>query len=237
MAGETRQQIRAEERSREKIRRKSFSPTPPAPASPAPSGKGWLPKASLSDSLGMLAFPLAAVGMLIDNMVAVGVLLFLATVIPCVAIAQHSEIKKIDRLIAGLVCGAVFFSLFFVLKSEHDKRELAKNEGLLVPSNLPRPETRCSIPENNFAIYSGGGVTYGPTRPAALLTMGGQEIISADGLDNGAIRLRTSRLYDDQNEIIARVTNNELWVHPLARRERPDFGTLIRAYPVDAYTH
>jgi hypothetical protein len=33
-------------------------------------------------------------------------------------------------------------------------------------------------------------------------------------------------LFDEDGDIIARITDDKLWVHPLARRERPDFSTL-----------
>jgi hypothetical protein len=44
---------------------------------------------------------------------------------------------------------------------------------------------------------------------------------------SAALKLKTLRIYDDKNEIIARISENRLWVQPLARRVQPDFSTLL----------
>jgi len=100
-------------------------------------------------------------------------------------------------------------------------------DGHLVPSNLPRPQTTCHVGDDEFAIFAGSIVAFNSERPTVLLSIGGADIIKADMDENGRIHLSTLKLYDDQNEIIARITSDGLWVHPLMRRERPDYSTLV----------
>jgi len=128
MGGETRQQLRAERRRLEKERRRSQLVIQPLPEA---KEKARAPIVSFGDMIGLLAIPLAAASMLIDNMWAIGSCLFLATFIACVSITLHDNSKIMYRFAACIVSAVVFLSLFFVLHFEYDKRELAKNEGVL----------------------------------------------------------------------------------------------------------
>jgi hypothetical protein len=193
-----------------------------------PPNRGAQPEFKIMDSVALLLNLLLAVaGMLLDNMLAVGVLLALATVILCYAISRHSEVAIKYRMAICALCALGFGVLFAVLKSEHDARELEKNEGLLIPAHHKRPTTRCPVGDDDFAIYAGGGAVYGSSRPQVLLSIGGQEIITGEPLQDGSIRLKTIRLFDEDGDILVRITDDKFWVHPLARRERPDFSTLI----------
>jgi hypothetical protein len=192
-----------------------------------PPNRGVQPEFKIMDSVVLLALPLAVAGMLLDNMVAVGVLLALATVIPCYVISTHSEVPNKYRIAICAFFAFAFGVLFVVLKGEHDARVLEKNEGLLIPAHHKRPSTNCPIGDDDFAIYAGGGAVYGSYHLQTLLSIGGQPVITGEPLEDGSIRLKTLQLFDEDGDILVRITDDKLWVHPLARRERPDFSTII----------
>jgi hypothetical protein len=213
------------------LRRSKSGAAPPAPPPSNGSGKppkpSRFPKLGFGDLLALVALPLAVAGLLIDNVWGVGICLALATIIPCAAIVVHAEVKPVYRGLSCLSVTAIFLIIFIVLYGEHDKRELAKNEGILYPAALPRPKSRCSIPEDSFAIFAGGGAIYSSGQPTSLLTIGGQEIISAEQDDKGRLILRTLQMFDEQENIIARIDKDGFWLHPLARRVRPDWSTIV----------
>jgi hypothetical protein len=193
-------------------------------ANQTPPNRGLQPQLKIRDALVLVGVALAIVGMLLDNMPALGVLLALATVILCFAIWKHSSKYRISICaLVGLLSG----TLFLVLKTEHDTRELEKNEGLLIPAHHKRPTTNCPIGEDDFAIYAGGGAVYSLSRPQSLLSISNQSIITGEPLEDGSMRLKALQLFDEDGDIITRITDGKLWVNPLARRERPDFSTLI----------
>jgi hypothetical protein len=238
MSRQTERRKKAERRKRQlqkaarALRQASSSVVPPPPP-PPPNGDGEPPKPSrfpklgLGDLLALVALPLAVAGVLIDNVWGVGICLVLATIIPCVAIARHTEVTVVYRGVLCLFVTATFATIFIVWYGERDKRELAKNEGILYPAELPRPKNPCSIPEGDFAIFAGGGAMSSSGPPTSLLTIGGQEIISAEQDENGRLILRTLRVFDEQGNIIARIDKNGFWLHPLSRRLRPDWSTIV----------
>ena len=187
--------------------------------------KGFRPK--LADTLGGVALPLTVAALFLENTYFVAGCLTLAGIVAAVPVYWHAEISRTYRILYCAGVGLVCLTLFLIIKHENLQKELAKNEGILTPSNLPRPSTSCPMNDGDFAVFAGGGAAVSPQTPAVFLMIAGEEVIAADRLDNGSIRLKTIRLYDDQNEIIARVSDNTLWVHPSARRVRPDLHTLV----------
>lgn len=242
MSRQTKRRNRAGRRKRElqkaaKAARRQTSgapPTPPQPPGGEPPKPSKFPKLGFGDLLALIALPLAVAGVLIDNIWGVGICLALATVIPCVAILAHREVKLLYRTATCLFVAAVFSTIFVVWHEEHDKRELAKNEGTLYHAGLPRPPSHCQIGENEFAIFAGGGASFNSEFPTQLLTIGGQTIIGAHTDDSGRLLLSLLRIFDEQGNNIARIEpDGTFWSHPNVRRVRPDWSTLIVYDPHD----
>jgi hypothetical protein len=119
-----------------------------------PPNRSAQPELKIMDSVGLVAVVLAIASMLLDNMLAIGVLLALAAVIICYTISKHSEIPGKYRAAGCLLCTLALVALFSLLLNAHNARELEKNEGLLVPAHHKRPTTRCNVSDDDFAIYA-----------------------------------------------------------------------------------
>jgi len=115
----------------------------------------------------------------------------------------------------------------FLIKVDNERKELARNEGILYPANLPRPNSQCSIATDDFALFAGSNVVFGQGIPPTLLSLGGQEIISGGMTSDGGLGLRVLKLYDDRDNILTHIDEKGLWVEPSARKSRPDRSTLI----------
>ncbi|MDQ6868635.1 MAG: hypothetical protein M3178_09590 [Pseudomonadota bacterium] len=147
--------------------------------------------------------------------------------IPCVSIATHSELHPIIRaLLCSLVLSLAVFLIFYI-KDDNERKELARNEGILYPANLPRPNSQCPIASDDFALFVGSNVAFGRGIPPTLLLLGGQEIISGGKTPDGGLGLRILKLFDDRDNIINHIDEKGLWVDPSARKSRPDRSTLV----------
>lgn len=175
----------------------------------------------------LLALPLTATSLLVNNIMVATIFLWLAVAILAAAVVLRGGIRCRYRVVICLLFVIVGGFLHYLLYNEHKKRELGKNVGILYPGNTPRPQTHCPLNQHNFAIFAGGTVVSNSTVPTILLTIAGQEVIAGENTVSGAFQLRTVRLLDDQYESLAEVRDNRLWIHPNARRERPDFSTLV----------
>src|ERR1700730_7401637 len=206
----------------------SIPPLPPSRSSEAHPSGWWFPKLGFGDLLALIALPLAVAGILIDNIGGVAACLAIATIIPCAAIIRHNETKIWHRAVSCLLVTSISSIIFLILYYEHDKRELTKSEGVLYSAELPRPANRCAIPDSDFAVLAGGGASFGPSQYTNILNIAGYNIISARQDANGRLTLNTLRIFDDQDNIIARIEENgDFWLHQSARRIRPDWSTII----------
>lgn len=184
------------------------------------------PRLKPSDALALAALPLGYAGITADNNLVVGACLTISGLFACTAIAWRSQIGRVYQIICCSFIVALFFGLFWIVKQQNLDKELSKNEGILTPDNLPRPETRCSIKPGDFAIFAGGGVWSGP-RPSTFLRMREQDIVKMESTPSGDLQLKEIHLFDDLNESLVEIRDNKLWVHPNAHRERPNPHTLI----------
>jgi hypothetical protein len=100
-----------------------------------------------------------------------------------------------------------------------------ENEGVLIPARDPNPPANCQIPKDAFAVFFGNNVDW-TTGASAVLTVKREPIIAFDH-DSKKLKLTTLRVYDDQNNIIARVDADGFWTSPLVRIKKPDKSTLI----------
>ncbi len=189
------------------------------------SGFYW--KVKRLDGLGIIAILLGVVGWNVDDILWLTVCIFLAAAAVCVIILTHIELKLIVRLVLSVVTLIVSYSILDYLKNRIDQRDLARNEGILYPGNLPMPHSRCQIAQNEVALFAGNNVHKGQHFNNTILMIGGEEIIGVEAAEGPALKLRVLRIFDDHDDIIARVDQNRIWLHPNARKSRPDRSTLI----------
>lgn len=101
--------------------------------------------------------------------------------------------------------------------------------GLLIPANEPDPPNWCrttSVPRNVLNVRLG---TIGLITPQSHLSIssGGLELFAVTRA-NGGIKI-SARIIDASNEVVAQISDNELYVNPSSRFKmlRPDWHSLI----------
>jgi hypothetical protein len=105
----------------------------------------------------------------------------------------------------------------------------SSNEGVLLAANDPTPSYACpEIPDGALLLDLGGNVLWTdyPGISRSLLMIRGLPIIAVDfGPKN--LKITALRLFDDRNNIIARIDPDGFWTDPTVRTKRPDASTLI----------
>ncbi len=156
------------------------------------------------------------------NVSATYVLLAIAWAIATLALrAQPFPILAGSSL---MIAGALVL-LGFMFRPTPD---LTANEGVLIPSTNPNPKTNCQIPHDAFAVYYGTNVSFAKDFPVTILRMADEPmiVVDKDGDSNNLI-IRTLRVFDDRNDIIARMDEDGFWVQNTNRKKRPNQSTLI----------
>ncbi|MGO8739171.1 hypothetical protein [Rhodoblastus sp.] len=227
MAGETRQQLRSEQRRAAKLARKELreqSLTNVAEDSTALKSILEKYKPIVSDVAIVIAIPFAMIGMLLDNMLADGTLIVISCLTACWAVYLHHELALRLRATAMIVITIAFTLFFYILYNAHNVRDLEKNYGVLYPANIPQPLTKCNITSGYFTVFSGGGAVQALNN---ILSVGGLTLIAVKKRDDGSLIISTLRLFDDRGDLIARIDDGKVWVSESVRRKRPDASTII----------
>jgi hypothetical protein len=98
---------------------------------------------------------------------------------------------------------------------------------VLEPANEVAEDRHCKAPnENSVAIYLGPHTFYIGNFPQQIITIANRDILTLDKKDNDIV-ITTLRLYDDSDNIFARIDENGFWVSPDVRKKRPDRSSLI----------
>jgi hypothetical protein len=109
--------------------------------------------------------------------------------------------------------------------------DLSKNEGVLTPANLSTPTLPrgATIAPNGIAFLYGSNVSLNDTAfPLTILEMKGESMIVVDrDPDTKNLLITTLRVFDDRDDIIARIDRDGFWVQNTLRKKRPDEHTLI----------
>lgn len=183
----------------------------------------------LGDTCALVALPLAYAGMIVDNMLMVGICLGVSGAIAIAPAVWHHEVRPALRIgWVGLIV-LVFGGLFWIIKEGHEKKELALYSGVLISENLPDPTTtaRCNIPDGALKIYLGrNAIAYTPTLPRVIIEIGGQQILTVDRAADGLV-ISNLYLFDDRGDTIVHFDSDGFRVSAGVRTERPDRHTLI----------
>ena len=138
-------------------------------------------------------------------------------------------------VIGMAVVGISIFWQLEIAKSKEDfpkkvEKSFSGNEGILVPGNKPTPQLpgNRAIPDGSLAVLFGSNVSINSQFPHVLLRLGGEDMIVINrDATGGNLKITTLRIFDDRDEIIARIDQNEFWVKNTNRAKRPDEHTLI----------
>ncbi len=92
----------------------------------------------------------------------------------------------------------------------------------------PIPGARIEIPKDVLKVFYGGNVAIATTTPYTVLQLAGEKMIEIGRDKSGnELVILTLRIFDDRNNIIARVDEEGFWVENSTRSKRPDPNTLV----------
>lgn len=106
----------------------------------------------------------------------------------------------------------------------------------LFPGNIPTPtlpqverHPESKPPADALMILFGYNLAYAQHFPFTLLTMEGDAMIRIDKGKGkrGELIITVLRIFDDRNNIIARLDSDGIWVENSTRNKRPDTSTLV----------
>lgn len=110
-----------------------------------------------------------------------------------------------------------------------DDRE-ASGTNRLIAGDSPTPNLPQNVPTNaRMIVFLGSNVAWQATRmPMTIVQMASEKMLTIDWRKNGRELVVTIlKVFDDRNNIIARIENGSFWTDPSARMKRPDRHSLI----------
>ncbi|MBS0220064.1 MAG: hypothetical protein JSR91_04900 [Proteobacteria bacterium] len=130
---------------------------------------------------------------------------------------------------ASMTIGGVLLLLAYWIRPEVVAVDLRDNEGTLIPADVVTPALPqgCSPPADSLIILFGNNVSWVTKFPHTALTMGGLPLFELQKGERGTLVVGLLRIFDDQDEIIARIDRNGFWVKNTSRKKRPDTHTLV----------
>jgi hypothetical protein len=181
----------------------------------------------LQDAIAVVALILAIVAMLSENNTIVGACLFLSWVILCLPVIWHPEISKEWRLSWCLLSAILWLGIFSLIQGQNLEKELARNEGVLEPGHDVVSIPSCATPHTNpVALHMGPETILIGGFPRNIFRLANQEVLTLGQEKPGNIKILLLRIYDDRNNIIARIDGNEFWIGEGIRKKHPDRSTL-----------
>ena len=106
------------------------------------------------------------------------------------------------------------------------------NEGILEPANDPDPasikKSPGPIPADALKVIMGTSVFWSTHFPRTILMMIGEPMIQVARSANGRnLTVTVLRIFDDRDNIIARIDADGFWVENSTRKKRPDKSTFV----------
>jgi hypothetical protein len=179
------------------------------------------------DAIALLAIPFAVMAILSENNAIVATCFVVSWGIVCAPIIWHPEIRREYRLSYCVLIGLLCAALFILIKSENLAKELARNEGVLEPAHDVVPVPDCAPPHTNpVALHMGPAKILIGGFPRNIFRIANQEILTLGQERSGNIKIMLLRIYDDRNNIIARIDGNAFWIGTGIRKKHPDRSTL-----------
>lgn len=164
--------------------------------------------------------------------------LFIFVALWILAFAVYSLWPKLGepfwwRAALGALAGALIVFLLFGAIHWVDIRE-ARNLRKLIPANDPTPALQ-PLPPNvaaampdPFIILFGRTVVRAAYLPLVVLKIGQREMLAVDFDDDRRnLLVKTLRIFDDRNDIITRIDDDEVWIKEGNRFKRPDMSSLV----------
>src|SRR6185295_13230824 len=99
-----------------------------------------------------------------------------------------------------------------------------------IPSNKPTPPLPWNqkIADGYLAVRLGGNFALESKFPHTIFSMAEEPMLVIDWeKDTGNLIITTLRVFDDRDDIIARIDNDGFWVQNTIRKKRPDQHTLV----------
>ncbi len=137
------------------------------------------------------------------------------------------------RLALGGLIGAILApSTIAVLMWVNFRADLAAPD-ILVPDNVPSPPMPFTMPgmplppKDAFFVYFGTNVAWFNKFPHNILIMKDQKMLVIDKDNSGNIVVSILRIFDDNNNIVARIEYNGFWIAGSTRKKRPNKSQLV----------
>jgi hypothetical protein len=145
--------------------------------------------------------------------------------------AAFSNTARISLAVTlvGLCVVLTFGAVYWVGLRDAQVDRANALSGPLIPDNLPSPAAPpgCVVPTGALGVLMGSNVYWTTVVPHVVVQMGGLDMLTLDKTAAGAIILKTLRIFDDRNDIIARIDENGVWYSPDVRAQRPDPSTVV----------
>lgn len=132
------------------------------------------------------------------------------------------------RLALGAVGAAVLLPGMGLALQWVDLREVQLSK-TLTSRNVETPPipADCKVPKGAVMVFLGSNLAIATKMPSTVIQMGDQEMLAIDMDADHRLTIKTLRIFDDQNELIAQIGDDEFSVAPSARHVKPDESTLV----------
>jgi hypothetical protein len=133
------------------------------------------------------------------------------------------------RLIVGAVVGAIVIPVLVVALQWIDLRE-ARNSTKLVAGNMPTPAlpNQAHVPQDALLIFLGSTIAWATTMPHTVVEMGSDKMLAIDKVkSSNKLVVTVLRIFDDKNNVIARIDEDAFRLANSTRITRADPSTLV----------
>jgi hypothetical protein len=149
-----------------------------------------------------------------------------ATIYWVMSIRESVALKvAVPTIVAVIAVPALVLSLQWLNNIE------VKLSARLFPGNEstpPLPNPGVEIPKDALMIFFGSNISWASKMPHTLIVMAGEKIIEIDrDKSRNEIIISTLKVFDDRNNIIARMDADGFWVDNSTRKKRHDKSTLV----------
>jgi hypothetical protein len=99
----------------------------------------------------------------------------------------------------------------------------------LFPGDLPSPTIPpAGIPKDALKVFFGSNISWTTRASQTVLRMAGEKMIEISRAPGRKeLTITTLKIFDDRNNIIARIDEDGFWVENSTRKKRPDSSTLV----------
>jgi hypothetical protein len=133
------------------------------------------------------------------------------------------------RLVIGAAAGAIVIPVLVVALQWVDLRE-ARNSTKLAPGNMSTPAlpTQARVPQDALMIFLGSTIAWTTRMPHTVVEMGSDKMLVIDK-DRSSNKLVVTglRIFDDRNNLIARIDDDGFWMANSTQIKRADPSTLV----------